>query len=79
MSSSFSIGDKVRIIRPVAGKEHLVDKAGKIVGEGGLPHATGGNDMSRKSPSFMISFWVVRLDDTGEDVTFPEDVLKIIY
>ncbi len=79
MSSSFSIGDKVRIIRPVAGKEHLVDKAGKIVGEGGLPHATGGNDMSRKNPSFMISFWVVRLDGTGEDVTFPEDVLKIIY
>ena len=79
MSSSFSIGDKVRIIRPVAGKEHLVDKAGKIVGEGGLPHATGGNDMPRQSPSFMISFWVVRLDDTGEDVAFPEDVLKIIY
>ena len=79
MSSTFSIGDKVRIIRPVAGKEHLVDKAGKIVGEGGLPHATGGNDMSRKSPSFMIRFWVVRLDDTGEDVAFPEDVLKIIY
>ncbi len=79
MSSSFSIGDKVRIIRPVAGKEHLVDKAGKIVGEGGLPHASGGNVTPRQSPGFMISFWVVRLDDTGEDVTFPEDVLKIIY
>ena len=79
MSSSFSIGDKVRIIRPVAGKEHLVDKAGKIVGEGGLPYATGRNDMPHQGPSFMISFWVVRLDDTGEDMTFPEDVLKIIY
>lgn len=88
MVGIFAVGDKVKIIEHHKDQK-LIGKKGLITKEG-TPIFVGNVDEIRKSlgTAFLsnisisegrreIKFWIVKLDDTGEEVECPSPGLKI--
>jgi len=73
MGNGLQVGDKVRVL--ILEDE---DKTGTIVGEGDVPRVTMRKldpDPRLRGPEEVLSWWKVRLDDTGEEQDFPDDRL----
>ena len=83
MNGDFSIGQRVRIIMQIPGDSpRLIGKTGEIVKESD-PMSFGTVDSARKSGGWpksdnKLRFWLVKLDETGETVNCPGDMLELL-
>ncbi len=73
MGTNFAMGDKVRILEG----NILAGKTGVIIKDGGSPHL-GFRKPGEAIPKADIQQWLVKLDDTGDEVLFPEGSLEKI-
>ena len=75
MKEILNIGDKVKIII-----HEDMNKTGVIVNKGDLPTVTTREVLPKKKPAeeTQTSWWIVKLDETGEEKEFPDDILENI-
>jgi hypothetical protein len=73
METNFAVGDKVKIVR---GLEECVGKTGIIIKDGGFQK--GGSRKLGEEYKNWLHQWVVKLDDTGEELAFFDGSLEKI-
>ncbi len=73
MGTNFAVGDKVRIL-----ESHGFDgKTGVIIKDGGLQNL-GFRKLGEDKYNTWLQQWIVKLDDTGNEVPFFEGALEKI-
>ena len=75
MEINFAVHDKVRIVGKIAGDE-FIKKTGVIIRDGGFQK--GGVRKLGEEYKNWLHQWVVKLDDTGEEVAFFDGSLENI-
>ena len=71
MGTNFAVGDKLRIL-----EGYVFDgKTGVIIKDGGLQNL-GFRKLGEGKYSNSLQMWIVKLDDIGDEVSFPEGALK---
>ena len=73
MKSTFSVGDKVKIVGKIS-DDTLIGKTGVIIKDGGLQNL-GFRKLGEDKYNTWLQQWIVKLDDTGNEVPFFEGAL----
>ncbi|MBA7696427.1 hypothetical protein ES703_105075 [subsurface metagenome] len=78
MGTNFAVGDKVRIVGEIAGDE-FIGRTGVIIKDGGRSNEPG---VRKLYEGWKLKTgpqqWIVKLDDTGNEVAFFEGALEKI-
>ena len=72
MGIKFAVGDKVRILKD----NSLVGKTGVIIKDGGKLNL-GYRKLGENKYNTFLQQWVIKLDDTGDEVSLLEGSLEV--